>query len=243
MSGTTSAEYVGNELPVFALAANWKRYVSDILRPYIVGDVLEVGAGMGAAAVALMQPAVTRWVGLEPDPELAAIAAATPIDPTGRVAQEIHTGTLADLPSDATFDTILYIDVLEHIEGDRAELELASRHLRPGGHLIVLSPAFQFVYSPFDKAIGHFRRYTSASLRAVVPARLHVVLSRYADALGLLLSIANRFLLRQSEPSRHQILTWDRVVIPTSRIVDHALSSWIGRSVIVVAQRPGAEVA
>ena len=57
-------------------------------------------------------------------------------------------------PADERFDTILYIDVLEHIDDDLGELARSATHLRPGGHLIVLAPAHQALYSPFDKAIG-----------------------------------------------------------------------------------------
>lgn len=73
--------------------------------------------------------------------------------------------TLAALPRDSRFDTILYIDVLEHIADDRAELVEAARRLNPGGYLVVLSPAHQWLFTAFDAAIGHVRRYTAKSLR------------------------------------------------------------------------------
>ena len=72
------------------------------------------------------------------------------------------TGTLASLDPEVKADTILYIDVMEHIAGDRQEMADAAARLRPGGHLIVLSPAHQWLFSPFDEAIGHYRRYTDS---------------------------------------------------------------------------------
>ena len=84
---------------------------------------------------------------------------------------ELLTGTIADiLDRPQRFDAVLYIDVLEHIEDDRGELERATRLLREGGYLIVLSPAHQWLFSPFDEAIGHFRRYDRRSLGALQPA-------------------------------------------------------------------------
>ena len=82
-------------------------------------------------------------------------------------ACEIRCGTTGDLAPDEMFDTALYIDVLEHIEDDTAEVARVCRHLAPGGHLIVLVPAHQALYTPFDAAIGHFRRYTMRQLLAV----------------------------------------------------------------------------
>jgi hypothetical protein len=78
------------------------------------------------------------------------------------------------------------LDVLGHIEDDDAELRLAARYLRKGGHLIVLAPAHQFLYSPFDGAIGHFRRHCRRSLRAAAPPELSFVLLRYLDSAGLM---------------------------------------------------------
>src|ERR1051326_7560289 len=67
-----SYRYPGEELDVFAHAVNWKRYVRAIVRPYLVGDVLEVGAGIGSTTRVLMDGRQRSWTCLEPDPELAA---------------------------------------------------------------------------------------------------------------------------------------------------------------------------
>ena len=108
---------------------------------------------------------------------------------------------MASLPSEDRFDTILYVDVLEHIEDDRGELAGAAARLRTGGHVVVLAPAHQALYSPFDKAIGHFRRYSHRSLLAAAPSTLQPVAAYYLDAVGMAASLANRLLLRASMPS------------------------------------------
>ena len=77
---------------------------------------------------------------------------------------EIVAGTLSDLGPDQQFDGIFYMDVLEHIEADGAELARAAGHLKPNGVLAILSPALPWLFTPFDKAIGHYRRYTKNSL-------------------------------------------------------------------------------
>jgi len=233
-------EYVGNELEVFALAHNWKRYAASLLNPYVRGDVLEIGAGIGAVARTLIGPAVGSWTAVEPDPRLAAQFAGTAVDATGRVQPEIIVGTVAAVPAERQFDAVLYFDVLEHIEDDRGELQAAAAHVRPGGHLVVLAPAFPFVFSPFDEAVGHFRRYTAESLAAVMPAAFERRLLVYADAVGLLLSMANRMMLRQDRPKKSQIVFWDRVVVPLSRtVVDPLMRPFFGRSVIGAWRRPG----
>ena len=109
-------------------------------------------------------------------------------------------GNCSDLETNS-FDNLLYIDVLEHIKDDREEIISAARRLRPGGHLITLSPAHPLLYSEFDAAIGHHRRYTRASILCLTPDTLKPVRVRYLDSVGLLASLANQLLLRESPVS------------------------------------------
>ena len=96
------------------------------------------------------------WTCLEPDAELAGRLARRLSD--AGLAFRVVRGTTADIPDGDRFDCALYIDVLEHIADDRAELRRVSALLRPGGRLIVLAPAHQFFFSAFDEAVGHWRR-------------------------------------------------------------------------------------
>jgi 2-polyprenyl-3-methyl-5-hydroxy-6-metoxy-1,4-benzoquinol methylase len=234
---TDDYEYAGAELSLFARAKNWKGYLTEQLGPFIRGHVLEVGAGMGATTSALWTAAASQWTALEPDPRLADQARMRVCD-IGLDRVVVRRGTIAALDAEETFDTILYIDVLEHIEQDAAELQDASRHLRPGAHLIVLSPAHQWLFSPFDAAIGHVRRYNARALRSLRPSGLALSRLRYLDAVGMTASLGNRIVLRRLMPSGAQIAFWDRVLVPASRVVDPLFAYRIGKSILAVWQRP-----
>lgn len=225
---TPAVEYVGGELKLFEKAVNWKRYWRNGIQPFVGGDVLEVGAGIGANTRMLSDLPHRSWTCLEPDRTLAAQI------PRMGPGYLTYMGTIEALPTHERFDTILYIDVLEHIEDDRAELLRAAAHLKPEGYLIVLSPAHQFLYTRFDHAIGHFRRYSRAMLRAVAPPDLCEVKVVYMDTLGMLASAANRFLLNQSMPKENQILTWDRIMVPVSRWLDPLFFNRVGKSIVGV---------
>jgi len=220
-------KYEGSELDLFEKARNWKAYWRAQIRDFVRGDVLEVGAGIGANTLTLAELDFKRWTCLEPD---AALAARVTLPPGGRHRSEV--GTIADLHADARFDSILYIDVLEHIEDDRAEMARAAARLNPGGTVIVLSPAHPFLFTPFDAAIGHFRRYTRASLGSAAPATLHAEKLIYLDAAGMLASAANRLLLHSAMPTERQILTWDRMLVPVSRVIDPIFGGRLGKSVL-----------
>jgi SAM-dependent methyltransferase len=229
-------QYPGSELELFADAVRWKSYVRDCLARFIHGRTLEVGAGIGGFTEFLAPLAPAEWCCLEPDEalldELLRRRDAGQIPATIR---PVH-GRLPDLPGDERFDTILYLDVLEHIADDRAEADLAAARLRPGGRLIVLGPAFQFVFSPFDAAIGHHRRYTRTTLERVRPTALRSCASYYLDAPGLLLSLGNRLLLRRAAPRPADIAFWDRRIVPLARLLDPVVGNRFGRSVVAVWQ-------
>jgi hypothetical protein len=154
---------------------------------------------------------------------------------TGRC--EVVTGTLAALDPRDRFDSILYIDVLEHISDPKSELRLAAAHLAPGGALIVLAPAHQWLFSAFDLAIGHYRRYTTRTLAADVPDGLVKEKLVYLDSVGLLASLGNRALLGSSMPTERQIDFWDGVLVRCSMRLDRWLRYSIGKSVLGVWRR------
>jgi SAM-dependent methyltransferase len=231
--------YSGTELDQAALAVNWKTYFASRLAPYVVGRVLEVGAGLGGTTVRLRDGRQTSWICLEPDPQLVARLEAALAENTSLVPTTVGKGDLTSLRADQLFDCILYIDVLEHIEDDAGELTRAAGHLAPGGALVVLCPAFPILFSQMDHALGHFRRYTKSTLAAVFPESLERRELFYLDSLGMLASLANRFFLRQSAPNEQQVKFWDGWIIPVSRrVLDRAVLHSIGRSVIAVYSRP-----
>ncbi len=233
-----SQHYVGSELELFSNAINWKRYVSRQLGRFVAGRVLDVGAGIGSNIEYLSTPAVTEWVALEPDPALAARIA-------GRIGRaelptscRVLNGTTDTLEPAERFDTILYLDVIEHIADDAAELQRAADHLAPRGRLVVLAPAHQFLFSPFDAAIGHHRRYTAGSLRAIGPRGGRVEVCRMLDSVGFFASLANRLLLRTAQPTPGQIKVWDTMMVPASRVVDQLSGFVFGKSVTAVWSFP-----
>jgi SAM-dependent methyltransferase len=229
--------YVGGELELFARALHWKRYFRSAIADRLIGDVLEVGAGIGETARHLLDGRQRSWLCLEPDERLAARLRAWAESGGAAPRPTVQIGTTGNLNPRSRFDTILYIDVLEHIEDDRAEMSRAAELLTPGGSVIVVSPAFQQLFSEFDRSVGHYRRYTRASLAAVMPASLRQVRLKYMDSVGFIASLANRALLRQSLPTPRQIALWDRVMIPASRVLDPILARGFGRSVLAIYER------
>ncbi len=227
--------YVGTELELFQHAVNWKRYWSAQVAPYVQGTVLDVGCGLGVNAQYLANDSVKEYTFLEPDGALLQqVSAHIPLPPT--ITQRRIEGTTEKLKGER-YDTLLYIDVLEHIEDATAEVLRANELLATGGHLIIVVPAYPFLYSPFDRAIGHYRRYTERMLDEQMPRSLQKILVRYLDSAGFALSLGNKLLLHRTSPTMAQISFWDRRIVPLSRITDKVVGHAFGRSMVAVYRK------
>jgi hypothetical protein len=213
------SEYIGNELSIFKHATNWKSYYGRMIAPYLGARVLEVGAGIGANTGLFCNTKHQYWMCLEPDATLAREIEAQIERGTLPQSCRVVAGTLETLSPEPTYDTVLYVDVLEHIENDGAEARRA----------------LQFLFSPFDASIGHYRRYSRKNLVPIVPAKL--VALRYLDSLGMLLSMSNRLLLQQKLPTLKQILFWDKRVVPISTILDPVFGYQLGKSILGIWQK------
>jgi len=227
-------DYIGNELELFKYAHNWKKYYAKFIGGYLKNDVLEVGAGIGETTHSLCDATQNCWVCIEPDEQLTKEIAIKKENGYLPFFIEIITGTLDGMDSNRKFDTIIYIDVIEHIENDTEELKKAANFLKPNGHIIILVPAHNYLFSKFDKSIGHYRRYNKDMLAKAVPKGLHKVDLRYLDSIGLFASLANKWFLKQDYPKLKQIKFWDNYMIPVSKIIDAISFYSMGKTVVGV---------
>jgi SAM-dependent methyltransferase len=233
---TSEIPYLSHELDLFQNSIHWKQYFTSALIKYVGGRVLEVGAGIGSNIPFLINASVQSYTCLEPD-----------FNQAEKIRKKIAEGKLpancnvkygvlqSDLQNE--FDTILYLDVLEHIEKDQAELQKASMALTAGGYLCILVPANPNSFSAFDHAIGHYRRYSRQMLLSILPPSVDLQWCRYLDSLGALSSKMNKYWLKQDYPSIGQIKLWDNILVPISRCIDPLLRYRIGKSLLMVARK------
>ena len=231
-------QYVGLELDRFAQVVNWKAYIKSEIGHYIKGHVLEVGAGIGGITGILFNGWEKSWTCLEPDKDLFNRLTKS-LDNSPSKKSEFPKAIKGNIDHPALnrkFDTILYIDVLEHIENDALEVKKAAQKLEKDGVLIVLAPAHQCLFSPYDDKVGHFRRYSKNQLIKIRPPGTRLLCLRYLDCVGSLASLGNKVILRTGIPTKNQIIMWDRLMVPLSRIFDSVFGHKIGKSIYIVWQ-------
>lgn len=215
-------------------ARNYNAWLADRVRPYAGARLLDLGAGIGTIALLLADG--REVTALEPDLPLADILRA-------RTAGNPHFTVVVDEASsflagqNAVFDSIVCLNVLEHIEAEAETLAACRSALAPGGHLLLLVPAHAALFGAVDAMGGHVRRYDRAHLVEVLHgAGLEVVDARYVNPVGALGWLVFSRLLRRDQVPRSPLGAFDRLV-PVLRPLDR-LRLPLGLSLWAVARRP-----
>jgi SAM-dependent methyltransferase len=227
-------QYYGKDLEALSFAPRYHRWILDSIAASLGNDIAEIGAGTGNFTRLLLADDRYCVTAFEPSanmfPALATLCRQYP-------SLQTENGFLSDYADSmqGRFDNVLYINVLEHIEKDVEELLLAARVLKPEGKLVVFVPALPWLYGRLDELVGHFRRYTRASLGHVVEAagfrvqRLH-----YFDVAGIIpWLVAFRMLKLETIPS--SVGLYDNLVVPVMSRLEGLLHPPIGKNLLLVA--------
>ena len=230
-------EYFGRDLEAMSFAVNYHRWILDEFREFIGRTVVEVGAGTGNFTSLLLTTEPSLHFALEPAANVfARLAERFAGVPNVRALR----GTLADLSGEVAggADTVMYVNVLEHIEDDRRELERARETLRPGGHLCVFVPALPWLYGTADAAFGHHRRYTRGVLAGLVAAAgFRTVKLRHFDIAGILPWFVLFRVLKRPCFTAGQAKWYDRLAVPALRRMESAVAPPAGKNLLLVARR------
>jgi SAM-dependent methyltransferase len=233
-----STDYAAFDLEAMQAAENYRRWILEQFAPLLIGKkVAEVGAGIGSNSVALAAMDLAELHCFEPAGNLFPQLQRQLGNAKPERMQLYNKVFEASLQS---YDAVVYINVLEHIEDDHAEAAKMYAALRPGGYALILVPALPLLMSDFDRAIGHFRRYLPITLRAPFTAagftieRLH-----YLDLPGVLpWLITMRWL--KLRPSMASVRLYDRSAVPIARRLERWIRPPIGKNLVLVARRPAA---
>lgn len=220
--------YNSDDLDLFQFATNWKKYFTNKISKHIQGDVLEVGAGIGSNTKYLIEsnPNINSWTCIEPEkifiPRIRENLKNLNINFT------IKNSTIEGISE--LYDTIIYLDVLEHIYDTEKEFIEINKRLKSGGKLIILVPAYNFLYNEFDSHVGHVKRYNKSLLKEEI--KYNKVKIFYLDSMGFFASFFNKILLKKHLPSKKNILFWDKILIRMSILTDKLIFNRFGKSLL-----------
>ena len=234
--------YAGRDLESMSLARNYHRWILDLFAPHLGCRLVEVGAGTGSFSELLLARAPESLTLVEPSAAmhrlLAARVGALPTKARVRIFNDTFAGVAPRLAAGERPDSIIYVNVLEHVREDEAELRLVADALAPGGRLFVFVPAFRWLYGSFDRQVGHYRRYTRGELAAKCErAGLRVVRSVYFDAAGALSWWLKYRVLRSERIEPAAVTFYDRLCVPVLRRVEAVVPPPVGKNVLLVAEK------
>jgi SAM-dependent methyltransferase len=217
------------------LISRYDEWIFDEISPYIGQRVLEVGCGLGN----LIQHLIDRTliVGIDPDHKSIAHLRQTY---AGQKHVQFHSLDVCDSQvlklSNLNFDTVVSLNVFEHIDND----SLALRHLRnlldPDGYLVLIVPAHSWLYGTMDRSIGHYRRYDRKMMRQRLnQAGFEPLDQKYLNVPGILGWFLYGRILRRQVPPKEQLRLFNRLV-PLFRKVEQHIPMPFGLSLLTVAQ-------
>ena len=223
-------QYDGFELEHFDSASNFRRYQVSLISKYISGNFVEVGAGKGGL-VPYYKKFLKNITLLEPENKLFKILKKK--FPNKKF--KIENFTIDKLKN--SYDTIIYYDVLEHIKNDLKEISKASKRLKKDGYLIVSVPAYQALYSEFDKSVGHFKRYNKKDfIKLEKKTKLKIEKLVYYDSIGLLFLVFNKIFSLKQTNLKNKIFLWN-LLIPLSKLIDLLTLNMFGKSLVCVFRK------
>ncbi|MCP2253801.1 Methyltransferase domain-containing protein [Prauserella aidingensis] len=210
-------------------------YQRELIRPYAGRSVLEIGAGDGEFVSGYHD--AERYVVTDVDPEAVQQMKTRFADRSDVEVQQFDgdgTGRL-----DEPVETLLAINVLEHIEDDAGALRSLSKSVTPGGKVIMFVPGYQQLYGEFDRLVGHYRRYTPRTLAtAAQRAGLTTEVSKPVNFLGAFAWWAAVRKGGTGSPNPKLVALYDQYVVPVTKAIEKNVRVPFGQSILLVARTP-----
>jgi SAM-dependent methyltransferase len=232
--------YTSGELETLAETVRYQDWIARQFRPYVHGRVMEIGAGLGTLS-RYWEPLAKELHLLEPAENLLASLHKTY---AGNQQVVIHGDVLEVVVerepelAQSRFDSIVMVNVLEHIEDDSGMAKRIHRMLCSGGFFLVFVPALQQLYGTLDARFGHFRRYARGGLsRLCHMSGFKVVDLYYFDILGALPWWFFNRILKTSSLNPTAARLYDRLAVPAMRFIETKIRPPVGKNLVLIAQK------
>jgi SAM-dependent methyltransferase len=234
--------YAGKDLEAMAFAVNYHRWILSTFEPFLGTRIVEVGAGTGSFSELLVERRSESLSLVEPSEAMykrlcQRIKELAP-SITVKTYNEVFEEVADNIRAQERPDSIIYVNVLEHIADDLKELQVISRTLETSGRLFIFVPALSWLYGSFDRQINHFRRYTRTELeKKCCAAGLRVISSRYFDLLGVLPWWVKYRLLQSKKIEPRAVKFYDQHIVPIARTFESWVNPPLGKNILLIAEK------
>ena len=245
MAETITDPYEIEEDPFFAMdlaqmakAQNYMAWQFQLIKPYLGRSILEIGGGIGNFT-ALLADCADHVISIEPNQHCFAKLIENTAHLKNVTAHDTTAEDLADLiPKGYKADTVVCMNVLEHLRDDELAINTFCRYLRRGGNLVLINPAVPWIFGVIDRKLGHYRRYSrQGTLTLLAATGLKPVELRYFNFIGVLGWWWNARVAKAETQSDFQIKVFDRLIVPVASRLEALVPLPVGQSLLVVAEK------
>jgi 2-polyprenyl-3-methyl-5-hydroxy-6-metoxy-1,4-benzoquinol methylase len=228
-------------LETISAATRFNEWMFKTIKPFCKGHVLEVGCGIGNISKLLIKNKFQTSLSDYSDQYFDILR--KQFSDNGQV-ENIYKVDLAVEEFGSAypellnkFDTIIAMNVVEHIQDDHLAIRNCRKMLAPNGHLIILVPAYSFLFNSFDRELVHFRRYNKKTLtKLFTDEKLEIIHKQYFNAAGIAGWYINGSLLKKKLIPEDQMKIFDKLV-PAFKVTDKLIMNRFGLSVIHVGRK------
>ncbi len=238
VAGEASSRYILEDQERMTRARNYFAWQQRLVTKELGRRVVEVGCGLGNFTEMLLDRDMV--IAVDPEPGCTGRLKRRYPDQknllvfTCDVGSPVFTHLAAFQP-----DSCVCLNVLEHIQDDRGALRAMASLLTARGVIVLLVPAFERLYGPIDKKLGHYRRYTRQSVaRLAEGAGLRVRKAHYMNAIGFFGWWVNAHVLQREAQSDAQIGMFDRYLVPALSRLEDWMRPPFGQSLFIVLEKP-----
>jgi len=239
---TDEVVYPGRDLEAMTFAVNYHKWILEFFRPHLGTRVVEVGAGTGAFSQLVLEHRLVSLSLLEPSRAMYELLSRNVGTFHAAARLMTYNSTLrpvaAELKTIQKPDSMVYVDVLEHIDDDEGEPKTVHETLGKGGKLFIFVPALKKLSTRFDEHLGHHRRYAKLELEDKCRrAGFTVLTSTYFDLVGITPWWVKYKLLRSGTMEPRVVQLYDKYVVPCAKLLESLIKPPFGKNVILVAER------
>lgn len=234
--------YEGRDLEAMAFAENYHRWILEIFAPYLGSRLVEVGAGTGAFSEMILGRGPESLALVEPSEEMYRLLRGRVGGLETETRVSTYNSTFARAAEEIVLggrpDSIIYVNVLEHVADDEAELAVVRRALCEGGRVFIFVPALRWLYGSFDERIGHVRRYTKGELEGKCRrAGFRVLESGYFDLAGVVSWWVKYCLLRSQKMEAGAVKFYDRFFVPAIKLAETKVRPPVGKNIFLIGEK------
>ena len=229
------------DLHVLNEAIRYRRWLFSLIQPHLGQHILEVGSGIGNYTNMLLDKDCVVATDIA-ERYVQILKQKFGSKRNVHVFQlDLHNidHSLSNTLQSYCLDTVVNMNVLEHIEGDVEALNVMKQLMNKGGKIITIVPSFQKLFGSLDEAYGHYRRYNKGDFINIAQRLdLSLICIRYFNVIGILGWIYSSKLRRKRTLSKKSVAVFDQLIVPVFSVVEKKINPPFGLSLMAVLQKP-----